>query len=40
MTGCVWFVRKVPASILSHGLLENMHTLQIQKEKQDMKNVA
>lgn len=40
MTQCVWFVRKVPASILFHGLLENMHTLQIQKEGQVMKNVA
>lgn len=36
----MWFVIKVPASILSYGLLENMHTLQIQKERQDMKNVA
>lgn len=40
MTLCVWFVIKVPASILSHGLLENMCTLQIRKERQDMKNVA
>lgn len=31
VTLCVWFVTKVPASILSHDLLENMFTLQIKK---------
>lgn len=33
MIQCVQFVRKVPANIFFHGLLENMHTLQIQKER-------
>lgn len=38
ITWCVWLLTKVPTSILSHDLLENMCILQIQNERQDTKN--